>query len=65
VLFYDMKRIKRGYYSYELVPIAEDAKQTEPYEITMAHVKYLEDMIKKEPQYWLWSHRRWKFKPEG
>ncbi len=64
VLFYDMKRIKRGYYSYELVPIAENAKQTEPYEITKAHVKYLECIIKKEPQYWLWSHRRWKFKPE-
>jgi KDO2-lipid IV(A) lauroyltransferase len=27
-------------------------------------VQYLEGMIRKEPQYWLWSHRRWKFKPE-
>jgi KDO2-lipid IV(A) lauroyltransferase len=64
VLFYDMKRVKRGYYTYELVPIAENARQTEPYEITKAHVQYLEAVIRKEPQYWLWSHRRWKFKPE-
>jgi len=24
----------------------------------------LEDMIKEAPAYWLWSHRRWKYKPE-
>jgi len=62
VVFYDMKRLKRGYYSYTLVPLIENAKETAPYEITEAHVKYLESMIKKQPQYWLWSHRRWKFK---
>jgi len=64
VLFYDMKRIKRGYYSYTLIPLCENPKQTQPYEITKAHVKHLEDIIKQEPQYWLWSHRRWKFRPE-
>jgi len=63
VLFYEMKRIKRGYYSYSLIPLFENPKQTEPYEITKAHVQQLETIIKKEPQYWLWSHRRWKFKP--
>jgi len=63
VVFYDMKRLKRGYYSYTLVPLIENTKETAPYEITEAHVRYLENMIKKQPQYWLWSHRRWKFKP--
>jgi len=64
VLFYNMKRIKRGYYSYTLIPLFENPKQTEPYEITKGHVKHLESLIINEPQYWLWSHRRWKFKPE-
>ncbi len=64
VLYYDMKRIKRGYYSYTLIPLFENPKQTEPYEITKVHVQHLETIIKREPQYWLWSHRRWKFKPE-
>jgi KDO2-lipid IV(A) lauroyltransferase len=64
VIFYDMRRVKRGYYSYTIVPLAENAKETAEYEITNAHVKYLETMINREPQYWLWSHRRWKFKPE-
>lgn len=65
VIFYDMKRVKRGYYTYTIVPLVENSKDSAPYEITEAHVKYLDAMIKREPQYWLWSHRRWKFKPEG
>ena len=64
VIFYDMRRVKRGYYSYTIVPLVENAKETAQHEITNAHVKYLETMINREPQYWLWSHRRWKFKPE-
>ena len=64
VVFYDMRRVKRGYYTYTVVPLFDQAKESEPYEITKAHVHYLESVIRKEPQYWLWSHRRWKFKPE-
>lgn len=64
VIFCDVKRVKRGYYTYTFVPLIENPKETAPYEITEAHVKYLDSMIRREPQYWLWSHRRWKFKPE-
>lgn len=64
VVFYDMRRVKRGYYSYTVVPLIENAKDTEPHEITKAHVHYLETVVREEPQYWLWSHRRWKFKPD-
>ena len=64
VIFYDMKRVKRGYYTYTIVPLVENSKDSAPHEITEAHVKYLDSMIRREPQYWLWSHRRWKFKPE-
>ncbi|MDB4927406.1 lysophospholipid acyltransferase family protein [Mucilaginibacter sp.] len=64
VIFYDMRRVKRGYYTYTVVPLVENAKASAPHEITNAHVQYLESMIRREPQYWLWSHRRWKFKPQ-
>jgi KDO2-lipid IV(A) lauroyltransferase len=33
----------------------------EPYAITEKHVRMLEDFIKEAPEYWLWSHRRWKY----
>src|SRR5215217_5863017 len=65
VIFYDMKRVKRGFYTYTIVPLFEDAKNSAPYQITEAHVKYLEMIINREPQYWLWSHKRWKFKPKN
>ena len=64
VIFYRIDRVKRGYYTYTLVPLIEQSKQTAEHEITEAHVKYLEQLIKDKPQYWLWSHRRWKFMPE-
>lgn len=64
VLFYRIDRVKRGYYTYTLVPLIEKPKETTGHEITEAHVHYLEKMIQENPQYWLWSHRRWKYKPE-
>lgn len=64
VVFCDVKRVKRGYYEYTFIPIEDKPKQTAEYEITNAYIKCLEEMIRREPQYWLWSHRRWKFKPE-
>ncbi|WP_448699119.1 lysophospholipid acyltransferase family protein [Mucilaginibacter sp. AW1-3] len=65
IVFGQIKYLKRGYYEYTFVPMVEKPKETKPNEITEMYVKHLEDMIKNEPQYWLWSHRRWKFKPEA
>jgi KDO2-lipid IV(A) lauroyltransferase len=64
VVFCDIRRVKRGYYQCTLVPLFNDPKNTAEFEITNAHVAYLEKVIREEPQYWLWSHRRWKYKPE-
>ncbi len=64
VVFYRIDLVKRGYYTYTFVPLVENPKETKPYEITEIHVKYLESLIREKPEYWLWSHRRWKIKPE-
>lgn len=56
--------LKRGYYEVECVPLCLNPAASKPYEITNLHVNYLEQIIKAEPAYWLWSHRRWKHKPE-
>lgn len=63
VIFCDIRRIRRGYYEYEFVPLFMEPRNTADYEITNVHVQYLEKVIREEPAYWLWSHRRWKFKP--
>lgn len=64
IVFGKIKRVKRGFYEYKFVSMVDEPKQTQAYEITDLYLKTLEDMIDDEPQYWLWSHRRWKFKPE-
>ncbi|MGI4020086.1 MAG: lysophospholipid acyltransferase family protein [Janthinobacterium lividum] len=64
VIFCDIRVYKRGYYSCTFVPLINEPKLSAEHEITDAHVQYLEKVIREEPAYWLWSHRRWKFKPE-
>ncbi|MEI6576823.1 MAG: lysophospholipid acyltransferase family protein [Bacteroidota bacterium] len=62
VVFFDVQRVKRGYYEIVVSLITETPKLTADYEITEAHVKLLESCIQKTPDNWLWSHRRWKHK---
>lgn len=64
VIFCDIRVVKRGYYSCTFVPLINEPKQCAEHEITDVHVRYLEKVIREEPAYWLWSHKRWKFKPE-
>jgi KDO2-lipid IV(A) lauroyltransferase len=63
--FWDVRCVKRGYYVYNFVELVTEPKATAEFEITNMHVAYLEKVIKAEPQYWLWSHKRWKFKPDN
>lgn len=64
VIFCQIDRVKRGYYQAEFTTLFEDPKLAREYEITEAHTKKLESYIKAKPELWLWSHKRWKFKPE-
>ncbi|GAC1302374.1 MAG: lysophospholipid acyltransferase family protein [Mucilaginibacter sp.] len=64
VVFYRIDLVKRGYYISTIVPLVEEPNKAAPFEITETHVKYLESIIREKPEYWLWSHRRWKIKPD-
>lgn len=63
VFFYRVNKLKRGYYSFDIIPISDNPQSTEYGFITQKHVSLLEEEIKKHPQYWLWSHKRWKLSP--
>lgn len=63
VLFVSVQRIKRGYYRISVNE--EDILDPSNYTsggLTEAHTKKLEDDIRKQPETWLWTHRRWKHK---
>ncbi len=51
---------KRGYYELELELITKDPKSEEYGAITNKYVDALEKAIIDQPEYWLWSHKRWK-----
>lgn len=60
VFYLEMSRPKRGYYHCVVKPIAMEPKQTTQYEITTKFMKMLETNIQASPEFWLWSHNRWK-----
>jgi KDO2-lipid IV(A) lauroyltransferase len=65
VLFFDLKRVKRGFYEATITPVTLNPKETKTNEITETYVRLLEKAILNSPDNWLWSHRRWKHKREG
>lgn len=60
VVFMDIQKVRRGYYEVEFTKLFDDASMTQKYEVTKAHTQFLEDIIRKRPELWLWSHKRWK-----
>jgi Kdo2-lipid IVA lauroyltransferase/acyltransferase len=60
VVFASMVKPKRGHYHATLTLGALDPSQLEEGVITRNYVRYLETVIRRNPDMWLWSHRRWK-----
>jgi Kdo2-lipid IVA lauroyltransferase/acyltransferase len=60
VVFLKIRKLKRGRYEVETELICEEPSDLKPFEITERHVHTLENLIREEPAYWLWSHKRWK-----
>lgn len=60
VIYISIKRVKRGFYEMTPELLCENPKDTKLGEISEMHTKRLEQDIIKQPEIWLWSHRRWK-----
>jgi KDO2-lipid IV(A) lauroyltransferase len=60
VVFGKVNKTARGRYSVELIPLEENPLKSAEFEITKKIFGVLEEQIKSRPEYWLWSHRRWK-----
>jgi KDO2-lipid IV(A) lauroyltransferase len=66
VILLHIKKTSRGHYEFCNSKLIENPSAVEPEEILLAYVRSIEAIIKAEPEYWLWSHRRWKHKrPEN
>lgn len=62
VVFFRVKRLKRGFYELEFEVINENPSSVKDFDITDSYFRLLEDQILEEPQYYLWTHKRWKHK---
>ena len=64
VVFGDVKRVSRGYYTVEFRLITDKPQETREFEITEQYTRVMEECILRDPAYWLWTHKRWKHKRE-
>ncbi|WP_034257919.1 lysophospholipid acyltransferase family protein [Altibacter lentus] len=59
-LYLKTEKIKRGHYKATFIPLAEDPSSYQNYELTRMFLSEIEKQIAEAPQYYLWSHKRWK-----
>jgi KDO2-lipid IV(A) lauroyltransferase len=62
VVYGRMTKLKRGYYSISYEVISEPPYSFESGELLQRLHDELEKDIRKAPEYWLWTHKRWKHK---
>lgn len=62
VVYVSVDRVKRGYYQVNAHLLASPPYSHKPGTITELHTRQLEADIVRQPETWLWSHRRWKHK---
>ncbi|MCC4214462.1 lysophospholipid acyltransferase family protein [Leeuwenhoekiella parthenopeia] len=62
VLYLAVDKVKRGYYKASFKVITEDPTSLPDYHITDIFIKNLETQIRHAPQYYLWTHKRFKHK---
>ena len=60
VVYLDVKRVGRGRYECEFQVITRDPSTLGEFELTDIYFQRMEQTINRAPQYWLWSHNRWK-----
>ena len=63
IFYVNIVRVKRGYYCAEFEMMVSEPKATAENEITEMYNRRLEGIIRQQPEFWLWSHKRWKHQP--
>jgi len=62
VIYPKIVQTKPGYYTTELIKIADNPNELPEHEVTKRYVRILEQHLREHPADWLWSHKRWKHK---
>lgn len=62
VYFVKMERLRRGRYEMSFEKIYDGEEPVADNVITERYVRILESEIRRRPELWMWSHKRWKYK---
>ena len=60
VFYGDVSRVRRGYYQCDFKLITTESAKYKDWEITDKYFQLLEETIRRQPELYLWSHKRWK-----
>lgn len=64
VVFIKTRKVKRGYYEGTFIVLSDDAKNVPDYQITDKFLDLVEEQIYEAPEFYLWTHKRWKHRRE-
>ena len=59
-VFMEINKIKRGYYEVQFELITANPRQYPDYKLTDIYLEKLEHQIRRRPEYYLWTHNRFK-----
>jgi len=60
VIMVKVKKVRRGFYEATFLSLADDPKEFKDFEITEMYLKEVEKQILEVPEFYLWTHKRWK-----
>ena len=60
LVFMDVQKIKRGFYEASFTLITDKPNDFKNYEITDEYIKLVEKQVESKPEYYTWTHRRFK-----
>ncbi|WP_298346027.1 lysophospholipid acyltransferase family protein [uncultured Algibacter sp.] len=61
-LFLKVKKVKRGYYEATFTDIIRDCQNYPDFKLTDLYLNRVEEQIHEAPEYYFWTHKRWKHK---
>jgi KDO2-lipid IV(A) lauroyltransferase len=60
IVFLKVEKVKRGYYKAQFETPSKNVNEVPNYQITDQFLKLVEQQIHEAPEYYLWTHKRWK-----
>ncbi|WP_374548525.1 lysophospholipid acyltransferase family protein [Flavobacterium sp.] len=60
VVFLKVKKVKRGFYQADIELISDNVNSIPDYQITETFLRKVEKQIHEAPEFYLWTHKRWK-----